>query len=203
MVVHIVLLLASEVGLWCDIFRSRGGTMKPLLALFAFGVLASANSTFELSYPGGSYSAGSGPTYTTITLDPLDVVLSNGDNTFDDIGQVTLPETADDTFYDVGTLDITFGSVSYSPDLYTLAIPNWDAEGDEDFTLQWTGISLGGPDEELLEFRIIPVVAQPGTTNPLDLQANIDYLLPEPGTYGMTLVGLLGLTFSRFKQAGR
>ena len=193
---------------------------KSILSLFALATLAAA-SPFELSSPGGSFTAGSGPTFSQFTLSPFDITLDPWGTTTTHIlneGTVTLPAGPylfpNDSGIIAGQLSLTFGAgtgedvldksgplhlppITVSNDVYSLFVsiaPPGTLKGGE----QMTGIVL--TNVSFIEFRFIPVIGAPLSTAPLDLDIHMVYLIPEPSTFWLLLSTP---AIALFKRAGR
>ena len=161
--------------------------------LAAFALTIQANTLYELSSSGGSYSLGSGSTHTQFTINPFDVTLTPDTMLTFTVGSATLPESEIDNPTLSGDISYSFGAMSLPSDLWTMADPwnapmgelQWDVQNDEG---GW-GLSVQdyGPDQAVLCLRYLPVVGLEGDTVGLELTAEVVEGVPEMGT--MWLVG--------------
>ena len=165
--------------------------MKPILAVVLFSSAALANSMYELSSPGGSFTVGSGSTFTAFTINPFDLILPP-DGAFvsqPNVGIVTIPQAEYDTSVSAGTLQITFGDSVFDDQV-------WAFSFSESASTILVGVEL---DTLVLsqDFRVgINVDAAIGTLGsqiPIGLEAVFDTVAPEPATWAMMGAGLLGI----------
>ena len=168
-----------------------------LFSLLALPICANTiNSPYELSSPGGSYSLGSGQTYTQFTINPFDIILSQGEMISYAVGTATLPESEIDNPTLTGAIDYSFGNLDLPGNLWTMADP-WNAPSGE---LQW-GIQndVGGwqldaqdygPDEAMLWLGFPSVIALDGSTVQLTMRVGGDGNTPEPARLWLVLAGL-------------
>jgi hypothetical protein len=162
------------------------------------------NLPYELSSPGGSFSVGIGPNYTQFDLLPFDVELDPGGaiTTFD-IGTVTLPQIADinDLGVLAGELQMTYQDITVQDEVWSMTL---DAGGGNlDWGLQMSGIVLNNQDEQYVSFWFHPVVGKPGTVQSFDVDVQLVSIEPEPGTWGLIVIGVLLLSSLRLQHWNR
>jgi hypothetical protein len=175
------------------------GPLSLAAALIFLGADASAFSPFELSSPGGAYSHGSGPTFTSFTINPFDVIVPSDGSfvTVPNVGTVTIPEAEDRMAPFVGTLEVAFGSLVFQDNVYAYS---YAEPGYIVVVLSLDSLRIGI--DYLVGLGIESGLSgQPGDHVSFPLEAAYAVVAPEPQEWTLIGAGLIVMAIFRLRNA--
>ena len=183
-------------------------SISKLFLFFSLALCASASQTGnawnELSSPGGTFSVGSGDTFTTFSINSFDVFLSFDGQVIeiDGIGMGTLPKASINSPELAGFLELDLGGQQVLDAVYVMAddFCQQCIDGNLQYGIQMTGINL--PDgHRQVQFWYPPVTAQSGTQQPLTAMIYPVDSVPEPATLGIVGAALIALATGRLRTS--